>query len=72
MQGKSHLRKKSDNKEEVSENLNHKHDDQKRYPGKTPRISDGQVGNAPAIVPQGVKMEQGGPEQNNQASADIL
>ena len=72
MQGKYHLRKKSDNKEEISDNLNHKPDVEKRYPGKTPHISDGQVGNAPAIVPQGVKMEQGDPEQNHQPSAVIF
>ena len=72
MQGKYHLRKKSDNKEEISDNLNHKPDVEKRYPGKTPHISDGQVGNAPAIMPQGVKMVQGDPEQNHPPFAAIF
>ena len=64
-------KKISDDQKEISDILNHKLDDQKRYPGKleTHNIA---VVNTPAMVPQGVKMEHGDPEQNHQSSAAIL
>ena len=67
LQTKKGSKKKSDDEEEIYDNLNHKPDDQKRYPGKleTHNIADGQVGNAPSTRPQGVKMVQGHPEQNH-------
>jgi hypothetical protein len=74
LQTKKHLNKKIGDEEDVSENLSHKHDDQKRYPGKLEplNIVDGQEGNTPAIVTQGVKMEQGDPEKNHQPSAAFI
>ena len=69
-----HPMKKSGDEEEISDNLNHKSDDHKRYPGKLElhNISDGQVGNTHAIVPQGVKMVKDDPEQNHQPSPALL
>jgi len=59
------------NKEEGVDNLDHKTDDQKIYPGKleTNDISTGHAGSSDPIVPQGVRMQQDDSNQNLQPSA---
>ena len=40
LQTKKYLMEKSDDEEEIYDNLNHKHDDKKRYPVKMHNIAD--------------------------------